>query len=229
MLTGNKDVDRKILNNLEDKDLVNVCQTNKKAYSLCNDQVFWMNRVFNKFNYVGGDILRTNKGKDRSWSEYYIQDLQKINKNNAVGYLYSGSERGRLDHVIIALVLGTDIHNGADHSLRFASVKGQLEVVKYLVSQSTDIHGSSNQGLILASKYGHLEIVKYLVELKPDGADVHARNDYALRLASAYDQLKVVKYLVSQGANIHANNDEALEWAIDYGHIEIVKYLGSLE
>jgi len=41
MLTGNKDVDRKILNELEDKDLVNVCQTNKQANLLCNDQVFW--------------------------------------------------------------------------------------------------------------------------------------------------------------------------------------------
>ena len=45
MLTGNKDVDRKILNELEDKDLVNACQINKKAHTLCNDQVFWMNRV----------------------------------------------------------------------------------------------------------------------------------------------------------------------------------------
>ena len=58
MLTGNKDVDRKILNELEDKDLVNVCQANKQANSLCNDQVFWMNRVFDRFGYVGGDLLR---------------------------------------------------------------------------------------------------------------------------------------------------------------------------
>ncbi len=103
MLTGNKDVDRKILNELEDKDLVNLCQTNKKAHTLCNDQVFWMNRVFQKFGYVGGDVLRTNKGTDRSWSEYYIQDLRKINKDNADKYLMSGSKNNRLDHVIIAL------------------------------------------------------------------------------------------------------------------------------
>ena len=114
MLTGNKDVDRKILNELEDKDLVNLCQVNKKAKSLCNDQVFWMNRVFQRFGYVGGDILRKFK-KNRSWSEYYIQDLRKINKTNvddylkfkksriADYYLVSGSRKGRLDYVIIAL------------------------------------------------------------------------------------------------------------------------------
>ncbi len=37
-LTGNKDVDRKILNNLEDKDLVKFCLVDKKANTLCNDQ-----------------------------------------------------------------------------------------------------------------------------------------------------------------------------------------------
>ncbi len=105
MLTGNKDVDRKIFNELDDVDLVRVCQVNKQAESLCNDQVFWMNRVFNRFGYVGGDVLRTNKGTNRSWSEYYIKDLRKINKNNAYEYLTRGSKNNRLDHVTIALKL----------------------------------------------------------------------------------------------------------------------------
>ncbi len=108
-LTGNKDVDRKILNNLEDKDLVKFCMVDKKAQSLCNDQVFWMNRVFDRFGYVGGDVLRKHK-KDHSWSEYYIQDLRKINSTNAKNYLEIGSEKGRLDHVIISLNIGV-IHD----------------------------------------------------------------------------------------------------------------------
>ncbi len=40
MLTGNKDVDRKILNELDDEDLVKACQVNKQVNTLCNDQVF---------------------------------------------------------------------------------------------------------------------------------------------------------------------------------------------
>ncbi len=108
MLTGNKDVDRKILNELEDKDLVSLCQINKQANSLCNDQVFWMNRVFLRFGYVGGNILRKYKG-DRTWSEYYIQDLRKINPTNADKYLETGSHEGKLYHVIIALKNGANI------------------------------------------------------------------------------------------------------------------------
>ncbi len=197
MLTGNKDVDRKILNNLDDKDLVNVCQVNKKAQSLCNDQVFWMNRVFLKFGYVGGDILRKHK-KNRTWSEYYIKDLRKINSTNAHEYLRNGSYRGRLDHVIISLKNGANIQSYVNYSL------------------------------IEASENGQTEVVKYLVELKPDGANIHVQNDYSLRVASRHGYLEIVKYLVGHGANINALDDTALRWASEEGHIEVVKYLKSI-
>ncbi len=193
MLTGNKDVDRKILNNLEDKDLVNVCQTNKKANSLCNDQVFWMNRVFQKFGYVGGDVLRQNK-KERSWSEYYIQDLRKINKTNAYHNLWKESRNGRLDLVIIALKNEGNNHTKYDLALKWATECGHLEMVKYLVSQGADIHGNNDQVLRQASAYGHLEIVKYLIE---NGANIHAGNDYVLKTARYHKHLDVVKYLES--------------------------------
>ncbi len=202
MLTGNKDVDRKILNELEDEDLVKFCLVNKKAQSLCNDQVFWMNRVFLRFGYVGGDILRKYKGTDRTWSEYYIKDLRKINPNNAKNKLILGSERGRLDHVIISLKNGaTNIHGGNDYALIWASKNGHLDIVKYLISAGANIHAYNDYALRMASLNGHLEVVKYLVELKPDGANIHASDDYALRLASRYGQIEVVNYLVGKGAN----------------------------
>ncbi len=219
MLTGNKDVDRKILNKLDDKDLVNVCQTNKKAESLCNDQVFWMNRVFNRFPEVKGDILRKFKGT-RSWSEYYIQDLRKINKTNAEEYLESGSKEGRITQVAIALELGAKGNNVA---LKLASRNGHLEVVKYIIEQGADIHIDDDEALKLASR-GHLDVVKYLLE---QGADIHIDDDFPLIEASAYGYLEVVKYLVSQGANIHAQDDDAMIIAIIRGHLEIVKYLVS--
>ncbi len=220
LLTGNKDVDRKILNTLEDKDLVNVCQVNKKAQSLCNDQVFWMNRVFLKFGYVGGDVLRANKGTDRTWSEYYIKDLRKINSTNADKYIRNGSKNGRLDHVIISLNIGANIHTY--DALRFASYYGHLNVVKYLISAGANIHGNSDAALIVASEYGQTEVVKYLISA---GADIHAVSDFALRLASINGHTEVVKYLISAGANIHAHSDEALISASENGHLDIVKYL----
>ncbi len=193
-LTGNKDVDRKILNNLEDKDLVKFCTVDKKANSLCNDQVFWMNRVFDRFGYVGGDILRKFK-KDRSWSEYYIQDLRKINSTNALEYLISGSRTGKLDLVIISLKNGADIHSRNNAALVLASWHGQLDVVRYLIEEhGVDIHFNEDEALRMASQYGQIEVVKYLVGL---GANIHADDDYAMILASMNRYIDVVKYLKS--------------------------------
>ncbi len=234
MLTGNKDIDRKILNTLEDEDLVNVCQVNKKAQLLCNDQVFWMNRVFLRFGYVGGDVLRKSKG-NRDWSEYYIKDLRKINPTNAQKYLKFGSKKGKLDHVVISLKNGANIHDQSDYALRWASYYGHIEIFKYLVELKPDganIHAYDDAALRWASEEGHLDIVKYLVDLKPDGANIHTQNDYALRWASFYGHLGVVKYLVElkpDGANIHAQDDYALRLASYNGYLDIVKYLVGLK
>ncbi len=258
MLTGNKDVDRKILNNLEDKDLINICQTNKKAQSLYNDQVFWMNRVFLRFGYVGGDILRKHK-KNRTWSEYYIKDLREINSTNAQKYLMNGSRNGNLDYVIISLKNDANIHGWDDYALRYSnrygyievvkylvsnganiyvnddeplktsSIRGHLDIVKYLVSNGANIHAQNDAALRLASERGHTEVVKYLVELKPDGANIHAQNDAALRYSSSNGHLDIVKYLVNLGANNHADDDHGLRLASHYGHSEVVKYLENIE
>ena len=234
-MIGNKDVDRKILNNLDDEDLVNMCQVNKKVQLISNDQVFWMNRVFLRFGYVGGDILRKYKDKywSGSWSEYYIKDLRKINKGHTI--LLSGSRNGRLDHVIISLNIGANIHTLNDHALRYSSHYGYLDIVKYLVELKPDganIHAHNDEALRNSSNRGHMEVVKYLVELKPDGANIHADDDAALRWASLNGQIEVVKYLVElkpDGANIHADNDYALRCANINGHLEVVKYLKNIE
>lgn len=51
-LTGNKDVDVLILNQLEDHELGAICQVNKYINSLCNDENFWLNRIINRINYA---------------------------------------------------------------------------------------------------------------------------------------------------------------------------------
>ncbi len=187
MLTGNKDVDRKILNELDDKDLVKACQVNKQADSICNDQVFWMNRVFDRFGYVGGDVLRKYKGH-RSWSEYYIQDLRKINNKD----LSDASSDGRLDHVIIALKKGADIHAHMDHALRAAVASNKLNILKFLVEQGADIHASDDKALINAAVGGYLEIFKYLLSKGNFNYD-----NSSLKLVRMIGHPNIKKYLES--------------------------------
>ncbi len=218
MLTGIKYLDRKTLNELDDVDLVNACRANKKAELLCNDQVFWMNRVFLRFGYVDEDILRNNKG-NRSWSEYYIHDLRKINKNNAKNYLKTGSKNNRLDHVMISMKKGSYDY---DYAIQVSSEIGNVKVVRYLAENGANIHRWSDQALRLASSNGHLEVVKYLVE---QGADINTEDDQPLISASSNGHLEVVKYLVEKGANIHADDDNAVKMANKNNHLEVVRYL----
>ena len=198
MLTGVKDLDIIILNKLEDQDLVSVCKTNTVANKLCDDQNFWLQRIVIKFPYLGLSVLKKYK-QDRSWSQYYIEDLRSMNKNNADTKLITALKSGRLDQVIIAVKNGADIHANNDASLRNASAYGQLDIVKYLVEQGADIHANDDESLRNASAYGQLDVVKYLVE---QGADIHALNDYSLRSASYNGRTDVVDYLVSQGATL---------------------------
>ena len=133
MLTGNKNLDFKILNELDDKSLVNYCSTNKRANQICNSQIFWMNRILTKFPYLDIGLLRKYK-EDNQWSEYYIQELNTITPRNATRKLFDASKNGRLDLVIVAVNKGADIRAENDWAVRLASLKGHLETVKYLVS-----------------------------------------------------------------------------------------------
>ena len=250
MLTGVKDLDIKILGELEDVDLVNICQVNKQADEICKDQGFWLNRIMLKFPYLSLDVL--NKYKDnRSWSEYYINDLRKINLSDAQSDLSESVQYGRLDHMIMAINNGADINyskyyivtagemrhrdvfnylinqgidirTDSDAPLRFASENGWINEVKYLINQGADVHADGDGAVRWASYNGHIDVVRYLVN---QGANIHADDDNAVILASEHGELDMVKYLVSLGANIRARNDEAVKYAKSNGHTDVVDYL----
>ena len=69
LFTKIRDVDIKMLQELDDHDLYDVCLVNKYAASLCNDENFWRNRFMINF---GPDIL-SGKPSDISWKNYYIE------------------------------------------------------------------------------------------------------------------------------------------------------------
>ena len=176
-LTGIKDLDYKILNNLEDRDLVNVCQTSKKADEICNDQMFWLNRIMVKFPYLDSEILNRYK-YGRSWSEYYINDLRKVNMVDPDILLYrSARENGREDFVLIALNNGADINytgefvNYTDTPLLMAIRRGNYQVVKLLLDNGADPNISDNFGstpLISATHKNNYDMVKLLLDKEAD-------------------------------------------------------------
>ena len=72
-LSNVKDVDLKILSELNDKDLFSFCIVNKYANKLCKDEHFWMNRFLNRFG-------EPHKPDYMSWRKYYLQVVKDINE-----------------------------------------------------------------------------------------------------------------------------------------------------
>ncbi len=191
-LTGRKDTDYIILNNLDDKFLINYCRVNKSANKICKDENFWMNRVLTKFPYLPLNIINRYRG-DINWSEYYI-DLSKISYDPD-RYLREAYESYRLDWIMVALDNGATVNNRTvymvNRGLEESVYLGNLGVVRFLVE-----HGAipNIYPLMGASAAGNLDIVRYLVDNgAPIGRD-------AVRAAHERRRDDVVDYLVSQGA-----------------------------
>lgn len=72
-LTGIKDIDMKIIDNLNDEELGKVCSVNKYVSTLCNDEIFWINRI-RRIYLVNGEELKQMKEYllFRSYKKLYI-------------------------------------------------------------------------------------------------------------------------------------------------------------
>jgi len=231
-LTGNIDVDRLILMELADYELLSICRPvkiedtySKYAQKLCNED-FFSNRTLKRFPWTveyKGDI---------TWKKYYASLVfylsqlgdEKVMKQfrhkftfDAVKYRGNPKSQYRF--------FKEYANNSLNSLLADAAKAGELGIVKYLKEHGANIHSFDDYALGLASYNGHLSVVKYLVE---QGAYIHAGDDDALRLASANDHLSVVQYLVEHGANIHARDDLALRWASEYGNTSVADYLRTL-
>jgi hypothetical protein len=79
--SGIKDVDLKIMSELADRELFNVCsQVNKYINYICKDESFWRNRFIKKY----GNIAIQYKPENRTWRNHYLQvviDLERFSKN----------------------------------------------------------------------------------------------------------------------------------------------------
>ena len=240
------DIDTEILLNLDDKDLANVCSTNKQAEKILNDDHFWNLLIQRRYR---SDLSKYKNGM--KYKEIYTE-LVKIGYDiNKV--LIQASLLGYLPVVKYLIDAGAEV-NGTDlqykspldsaaygghlsiveyliekeaetyRSLGLAAKNGHLSVVTCLLENGVDAssHGENELALIWAAKGGHLPVVIYLVE---NGVDVHCENDCALRWAAENGHLPIVKCLLENGADIHVWGDEALTLAFLGGHLPVVQYL----
>ena len=84
-LTGNRDVDLKILAELDDDSLLNFCQIkNQYVKKLCTNEYFWINRLYKVFGKVAKSQTR------KTWRNLYLSLVyytdKYLNKPNYENY-----------------------------------------------------------------------------------------------------------------------------------------------
>jgi hypothetical protein len=143
-LTGIKDVDLLILKNLDDYSLLNYCQTSQYAKNLCDNELFWKNRFFEKHPYLEESFNKDNK----KWRQLYLEELRGYNlyyRNNYKGnrMYVSKSKRDPKDKLLVVnldiryrktkknprnLIAFVNTHNGG---LLTPLFKNATDLVKY--------------------------------------------------------------------------------------------------
>ena len=222
-LTGNKDTDRIVLDNItDDRQLLEICKTNKTVYQRVCDENFFRNRVMSKYPET---VQYKDAIKTRTWKNHFLNIVNYIDLLKTEYHIeYKGEGSPELEYLARKSSLNF-LNYSIDLALIYIVRNGELPLLKYLLERGGDID-HINRLFIDASLEGHLPIVKYLVQ---HGADIKSKNNAALRSASKYGYFDIVKYLVEHGADIHVNNDEALKFAIENGHSDVVEYLKSIK
>lgn len=84
--SGIKDIDMKILMELGDEDLYDVCQTDKRIRDICNDDIFWMRRTMLKKENIA-------KPENMSWRQYYESLIDEPYLSHQLFYIKENAQQ----------------------------------------------------------------------------------------------------------------------------------------
>ena len=123
-----KDIDKKILAELDDKSLLEFCKTSKYGSELCRDELFWKGRFINRFG-------RADKNEWRSWKDFYLNVVFYMDKyrNQALARISMKGIRN-LDIINFLLLRGYTPNQG----LIGAAAGGHKDLVEYFVSRGAN-------------------------------------------------------------------------------------------
>ena len=175
-LSGIKDVDLKILQDLEDTDFEKVCSVNKYVKNLCNDETFWFNRLINKKNMNLEEIrdIKNDKG-DLKYKEIYSYlfigntykngFLKAIRTDNMVLFrkLWETKPHDLGDEVDILLEIGD--RGNQDATTYLFAKENDLERKEFFASTIMTTAGDEFRNwLFRIGIITYYQYIKYLVE-----------------------------------------------------------------
>ena len=150
-LTGIKDLDREILERVDDKELLTVCSIDKRMWNEVCDDVFMKRRLMKK--YPGIEKYKP------SWKEFFLDVTKTVaDMKDIYGFTYTG---GNYKKQYKLLQKNWDNIN---HLMTSSAIAGELSLVIYAFSNGADFLPNMQRDLAYAVREGHLDIVKFFVE-----------------------------------------------------------------
>jgi hypothetical protein len=169
-MLGQKDVDLKILSNLDDKDLLNFCVSDPKneyVKKLCSNEDFWRNRLLTNFP----DFRKINK--ERSWKDTYLALIYYLSKYKEVRQrLIRMSKKGMKNLDLIEYTILKDdeisLKVKAKYGMHGAANGGHKDLIDYFISKGAD---DWNAGLRGAAGGNHKDLVEFFISKGADDFD----------------------------------------------------------
>ena len=187
-MLGIKDVDLKILSELNDKDLLNACLTNQYANRICKDEHFWRDRFLKTFG-------QHEKNETKTWRNFYLAvtyylskyfdssvliaikggfkdvDIIKVliskRRSNRLLplWIYEAAEIG--DKKLMDFFVNLGVKYEIGEALFSAAKGGNKEIVDYFLSKNKDMYYIEDAAKI-AEKYKHINLARYLNKIYDD-------------------------------------------------------------
>lgn len=175
--TGNYNTDELVLQNLPDKDLISVCQTNKYVNTLCKKEYFWINRVLLNYGKFLGTVEYIEKNyipSDVSWKDYYFWISSLLQEENLYMILANANLKKRQDIVNIiegltdVRVLYTSDIYGTGH-IRASTPYKNIKEGSWIYKRSIVEYDNDNkvQSILINSEGNIISIMKMDRQGKP--------------------------------------------------------------
>ena len=197
-LTKIRDVDLKILSELDDKSLLSFCKVSKYANTLCYNEDFWRSRIIQ--NYPKAFEF---KSKEKTWRNYYLSIVMYLNKfYNLDTAMFEATQTNQEDLVYFLVSQGA---SNFIHAMRIAASIGNQNLVMFFISKAEEAGEKWskhiwNQGLIRATNGGYEDLVNFFIS---KGAD---QFNTALVDAAYIGNNKLIDLFISKGANDWENS-----------------------
>jgi hypothetical protein len=211
LFSGNKEVDRLILNQLDDYDMLKACNTNSYARKTVCDETFFLNRILERF-----PLSKQYKPSNYSWKKYYLEIIQL--KEKMLKQFNFNFTDGNATLYWILLNDEKDI----EYVLEKAAENGLQDLVVYFIDLTPEHWENYNWNYALHSALfsKNENLIKYFLEKGEKSLDYPIDNNLGLRVASITNNRKYVDYFLNLGADIkegifgaaEANNENLLNY-----------------